>query len=186
LSDVCRDVPAEVKERLQVVRGNLDQIEERVRRLSHELHPRILDDLGLVNAIRFVAEGVAKRAGISITIETPPEIAAPDVMARAVYRMVQEALTNLSKHASARRAWVVVRQDENFLRCEVRDDGAGFDPCSVSERRMGLGLTGIRDRLEAIGATLEIKSEPGKGTELIALIPVEPGAPAGSTAPGRG
>lgn len=171
LAEVARELPP-ARERLQEVRRNLDQIEERCRRLSHELHPRILDDMGLVDALRFMAEGVSRRTGISVSLEASVEKRCPRVVETAIYRLVQEALTNITKHA---RATIVLWPDAQSIHCSVRDDGLGFNVGAQVARRgePGLGLARIRDRLEAVGGTFAIFSTPGGGTELRAAIPLE-------------
>ena len=175
LADVSRELPPGARERLGSVRRNLDQVEEQLRRLAHELRPRILDDLGMVDALRFLAEGVSRRNGILVTVSASLQRRCPPAVETAVYRMVQEALTNLSKHAGASQGEVLLREDGNSLFCSVRDNGQGFDVSATLARRgdASLGLIGIQDRLEAVGGLFEIISTPGVGTELKARIPLE-------------
>jgi PAS domain S-box-containing protein len=172
LAEVARDLPPDARERLQDVRQNLDQIEEQLRRLSHELRPRILTDLGLVAALEFLAEGVTRRAGIPVSVEASLEKRCSPLAETALYRLVQEGLTNMTRHAHASRGSVVLKQDANAVSCVVRDDGVGFDTQDGHGRR-GLGLIGIRDRLAAVGGILEVTSAPGAGTALLAKIPME-------------
>src|SRR3989454_2173014 len=108
LADVARALPPQHRRQLQEVRGILDQIEEQLRRLSHELRPTILDDLGLVPALEFLAEGVSKRTGLRITVEGGNGNRLPGVIETALYRVVQEALNNVSKHARATRVQIRV------------------------------------------------------------------------------
>ena len=93
----------------------------------------------------------------------------------ALYRIVQEALTNISKHAQATQVRIEFQWEARRIRCVVRDDGIGFDVPSVLHRKgeQGLGLIGIRERLNALGGTLQITSAPGRGTELLITIPLE-------------
>jgi len=93
-----------------------------------------------------------------------------------LYRLVQEALTNAAKHAQPTRISVRVHRDARTIRCAIRDDGSGFEAADVLARRgdPALGLVGTRDRVEALGGTLDIASAPGTGTELLVLIPVDP------------
>ena len=175
LADVARDLGHPARERLQEVRRNLDQIEEQLRRLSHELRPRILDDMGLVDALKFLTDGVARRAGVPVSLDASLERRCPPIVETTLYRLVQEALTNMTKHARATRVAVVLKQEARSIHCSIVDDGLGFDPAAVLARRgeSGLGLLGIQDRLEAVGGTLQIISAPGKGTELYTTIPLE-------------
>ncbi|HEY3382570.1 MAG TPA: PAS domain S-box protein [Vicinamibacterales bacterium] len=174
LADVARTLPPAARERLQEVRQNLEQIEDQLRRLSHELRPRILDDLGLVEALRFLAEGVSGRTGIPITVEASVNGPCPSPVATAIYRMVQEALNNITRHARATRGSVVLKQEGEKIACSVDDDGVGFDAVGHgSNGHPGLGLLGIQGRLEALGAQLTIRSAPGAGTELLTTIQLE-------------
>jgi signal transduction histidine kinase len=161
---------------LRAVREHLDRIEDHLRRLSHELRPRILDDLGLAAALEFLADGVMKRAGIVVTTEVDLPERLPPVVETTLYRFIQEALTNAAKYARPTRVSVLVAREARRIRCAVRDDGTGFDVAEVLARRgnPSLGLIGTRDRVEALGGILNIASTPGKGTELLVLIPVEP------------
>ena len=176
LADVARDLPDAAQSRLREVRDHLDQIEEHLRRLSHELRPRILDDLGLAAALEFLAEGVMKRTGIIVTTEVVLEERLPLVVETTLYRLIQEALTNAAKHARPTRVNVLVVRTGRTIRCAIRDDGVGFDAEDIFARRgdPSLGLVGTRDRVEALGGTLGITSTPGQGTELLVLIPVDP------------
>jgi len=175
LADVARDLPVPAAKRLDDVRGLLDKIEEQLRHLSHELRPTILDDLGLGPALEFLADGVSKRTGLSITVEGSPGKRLPAATETALYRIVQEALTNVTKHAQATRVYIKFMRNRRFLRGVIRDDGVGFDMPAVLTRRgeRGLGLTGIRERLHAVGGTLDITATPRGGTQLILTVPVE-------------
>ncbi|HMC82519.1 MAG TPA: ATP-binding protein [Candidatus Polarisedimenticolia bacterium] len=175
LADVARALPPQHRRQLQEVRGILDQIEEQLRRLSHELRPTILDDLGLVPALEFLAEGVSKRAGLAVAVDGRTDGRLPQAVETALYRIVQEALTNVSRHARARRADVRVSQEGGTVRCVIRDDGTGFDlPNTMAPGgRRGLGLVGIKERLSAVGGTLSLSTSPGRGTELSITISLE-------------
>src|SRR5881409_954288 len=175
LADVARDLPPHAAQRLEDVRGLLTKIEEQLRHLSHELRPTILDDLGLGPALEFLADGVSRRTGLQIVVEGSPGKRLPAPSETALYRIVQEALTNVAKHAQATRVSITFVRSGRLLRCAIRDDGVGFDLPTVLTRRgpRGLGLTGIQERLHAIGGTLDISATPRGGTELIINVPVE-------------
>jgi PAS domain S-box-containing protein len=175
LAEAARDLPPAASERLATVRGHLDGIEERLRNLAHELRPRILDDLGLVPAIEFLARGVEKRRAIQVTVEAQPFIGLPAVTGTAVYRLVQEALTNVSRHANANRVAIRLEHVDRTLRCSIDDDGVGFRVAAALARpgAPGLGLKGTRAGIEALGGTLQISSAIGRGTTLCATIPLE-------------
>src|SRR2546430_17414122 len=175
LADVARDMPLPTAKRLEDIRRLLDKIEEQLRHLSHELRPTILDDLGLGPALEFLADGVSKRTGLSITVEGSPGKRLPAPTETALYRIVQEALTNVTKHAQATRVYIKFMRNRRFLRGVIRDDGMGFDVPAVLTRRgsRGLGVTGIRERLHAVGGTLDIIATPRGGTQLILTVPVD-------------
>ena len=157
------------------IRELLDTIEEQLRRLSHELRPAILDDLGLVPALRFLSEGVSQRTGLVVTIDASREDRWPAPTEAALYRAVQEALNNITKHARATHAWVSLDCESQSIRCAVRDDGIGFDVEGVHAREgeHGFGLMSIRERVSTLGGHLEIRSASGRGTELVVTMPVE-------------
>jgi len=99
----------------------------------------------------------------------------PSTTEIALYRVVQEALTNATKHAKASRVWIRIDRQNGTLCCSVEDDGAGFDVKAVQSdcKRRGLGLTGMKERLHAIGGTLMIDSASGQGTKLLMQLPTE-------------
>jgi two-component system, chemotaxis family, sensor kinase Cph1 len=175
MSGVARDLSPPLQERLQEVGTILDQVEQQLRRLSHELRPMILDDLGLVPALQFLADGISRRAELSIRIRSSLEGRYAPHVETALYRIIQEALTNVTKHARAKNVEIQLTNTANNLHCLVHDDGVGFDVPSVllCKERTGLGLVGIRERLSAVGGTLQIDSAVGRGTELLVKIPVE-------------
>ncbi|HET7571921.1 MAG TPA: GAF domain-containing protein [Gaiellaceae bacterium] len=142
-----------------------------VRRLAVELRPKALDDFGLVAALERLAESFAEQTGISIEFvpALPGGRLAPEIET-ALYRIVQEALTNIVKHAHAERVSVVLTGTERSVSAVVEDDGVGFDPERVREG--GLGLLGMRERVALLGGRLTIESRPGAGTTFVAEVPL--------------
>ena len=175
LAEAIPGLPPAAVERLNEVRRHLDGIEEQLRRLAHEFRPRILEDLGLVPALEFLAQGVEKRHGISVAVEAALQSRLPAVVETRLYRLVNETLTNVSKHARATHVTVRLEQAPRTLRCTIEDDGVGFDAPAVSVRlgERGLGLIGIREQLEALGGTFQINSALSRGTQLTITIPLE-------------
>ncbi len=176
LADIGRDLPASGRDRLQQVMAYLDEIEERLRRLSHELRPTILDDLGLRPAIEFLAEGFSARTGIPIRVGGTAKGRMSPLVETAIYRVVQEALTNIARHSSAGDASIELTRERECLRCTIRDDGVGFDANLLhrgNAGRQGLGLLGVRERLDALGGRIQIRSAPGTGTELSVAVPLQ-------------
>jgi signal transduction histidine kinase len=148
-------------------------MEERLRGLSHELRPTILDDLGVLPALGFLASGFSARTGTVADVRGSTDGRLPPVVETAIYRIVQEALANVARHARARRVAIRIERRDAWLRCSVRDDGVGLPRAS---RPGGLGLVGIRERLDALGGRMRIGSVAGGGTELKVSIPLG-GAP---------
>ncbi len=175
LEEVARDLPPNTRKQLEEIRQLLNQVEGQLRRLSHELRPTILDDLGLTPALEFLAEGVSKRSGVPIAVEGERGARLHPGVETAIYRAVQEALNNATKHAEARSVTVRVKRREKSVVCSVRDDGVGFDASAMLARKgnRGLGLLGIRERVAALGGTVQIHSAPGQGTEITITVPLE-------------
>jgi signal transduction histidine kinase len=177
LAEVARDLPKAQQEQVGNIEGLLNQVEKHLRRYSHELRPTILDDLGWIAAIRFLAEGISKRADLPIHIQATVSGRLPTAVETALYRTVQEGLTNAVKHAKASHIWIRAWKEKLALCCSIRDDGAGFDSQKVQTEpgRKGLGLVAMRERVSAIGGTLRIESCGGQGTELLIRVPLEDG-----------
>lgn len=175
VSEAARDGTPAVRGRLGKVTDILDRAEQELRRISHELRPLILDDLGLVPAIRFLADGVSGRSRLQVHVESSMEGRPGHRVETAVYRIVQEALANAARHARARNVWIRLFREGELLGCCVRDDGVGLEAAGAlsSPGRRGLGLVGIRERLDAVGGRLQIQGGPGRGTELAVRIPWE-------------
>ncbi|HSB68023.1 MAG TPA: GAF domain-containing sensor histidine kinase [Candidatus Methylomirabilis sp.] len=171
------ELAGQVPERAATFRdlhGLLDRVEGQLRRLSREIRPSILDDLGLGPALEWLAQGVAERTGLAISVAGPERRLSPAVET-ALYRVVQEALTNAGRHARARKVGIEIRAEGPTVRATVQDDGQGFDVGAALARRgdRGLGLIGMRERVEALGGALNIVSAPGTGTRLSVSIPAE-------------
>src|SRR5229473_2054950 len=175
LAEVTRELPKAQQQQIGRIGELLNQVEKHLRRYSHELRPTILDDLGWVPAIRFLAEGVSARAGLPIHIDATFSGRLPGPVETALYRTVQEGLTNAVKHAKARNIWIRAFKERDALCCSIRDDGAGFDAHQIQTepRRKGLGLIAMQERMSAIGGTLRVESCPGRGTELSVRVPME-------------
>lgn len=176
LSLVSRDCPPRLRVRLKDAIAVLDQVDAQLRQIARELRPSVLDDLGLVRAVRFLADSISSRTGIRVQVESSCETRHATGVETAVYRVIQEALTNVARHAHARNVRIELRHEGGRLQCVIRDDGAGFDVTTVlshANGSKGLGLLGIRERLSAVGGTVDVQSEPGRGTSLVVMIPME-------------
>jgi PAS domain S-box-containing protein len=174
LAEIARDVDAGCQERLREVRRVLDQVEEQLRRVSHEIHPRVVEDLGLTEAVRFVAGTFSRRTDIPVAVHTLVDGRYPGPVETVLYRLVQEGLSNISRHARATAGSITLAAERAVISCSIRDDGRGFEAAALAASGgSGLGLRLIQDRLEAVGGTLTITSAPGQGTELKATVPLE-------------
>jgi two-component system sensor histidine kinase UhpB len=175
LAEVAPELPERQQAQVARIKELLNQVEKHLRRYSHELRPTILDDLGWIPAIHFLAEGVSKRAGLPIHIDASVSERLPSAIETTLYRIVQEALTNAVKHAKADHVWIRAWRENLLLRCSIRDDGEGFDSgrTHAVPGRKGLGLIAMQERVTAIGGTLRIESRIGNGTELSIQIPLE-------------
>jgi two-component system, NarL family, sensor kinase len=143
-----------------------------LRTVTFVLHPPVLEQDGLVEALRWLADGFGKRSGISVRLDAagaPCGRLRPDVEL-ALYRIVQEALTNVIKHSRASRVSVLITRKRDSVAAVVEDDGVGFSPDEA--RDGGLGLVGMRERIALLDGRLTVESEPERGTTLVAEVPV--------------
>jgi len=145
-----------------------------VRDLSHSLHPALLDDLGLPAAVEWYIRGFSRRHDIRAEVlhDRMDERLAPELEASA-YRIIQEALTNIAKHARAANCRVYLQRLPTTVLVTIEDDGAGFDEAEVTRAgaRAGLGLIGVRERAKQLRGTVRLESTPGKGTRLTVELP---------------
>jgi signal transduction histidine kinase len=164
-------------EALHDARSITDSALHTVRDLSRLLHPSMLDDLGLAATIDWYLKGFGRRHGIRIELlqDGMPERLAPEIEA-GIYRIVQEALTNIAKHAQATACRVFLQRLPHTLLVTVEDDGVGFraGEVSVPGASRGIGLVGIRERVAQLRGELRLESSPGKGTRVTVEIPVGP------------
>lgn len=147
-----------------------------VRRVTHDLRPALLDDLGLLPALRSLVGEYVDRHQLTVTFDAPNDLPVMEADAEvAVYRAVQEALTNVSRHARGAAARVRVSADGNTLRVEVSDDGPGLaapDTLARADAEGHLGITGMRERIAALGGEVRVGSAPGQGLRLTIAIPI--------------
>jgi signal transduction histidine kinase len=167
-------LPPAARDQLDDVKRSLDGVEDELRRVAHELRPRILDDIGLVAAIEFLAEGVQKRRRVAVSVDANIQRRLPQIVETSVYRLVQEALNNAGKHARASRIAIGLGVTRRLLRCTIQDDGVGFaTSLTPHDDNHGLGLAGMHDRVETLGGSLEIDSTPGGGTRVTIVVPID-------------
>ena len=175
LGDDQQDLKAGCVELLLYLDGVIDD----VRRLSRDLSPAILEDLGLQSALKYLINGVSKHYTVSHAFEVEDlDHLFPAEAQIIIYRIFQECLTNISKHAGATEVSIAVKENDGLISLVFEDNGAGFDPAQVSARRAsgrGLGLAALDERARMLGGTLEIRSRPGAGTRVTCVIPVDQG-----------
>lgn len=167
----------------QAVRDAIEQMTadiENLRGLISELRPAALDEIGLAAAIEGLAERVAATTGAEVHQDTSLEFGPDDgpldpELQSTVYRVVQEALTNITKHAQATRVDLAVTRNQTLLEVEIKDNGIGFD---VGADGAGFGLPGMRERIELVGGALEVSSDDESGTRIRAVIPLDDSAEA--------
>jgi PAS domain S-box-containing protein len=168
--------PRDVGDRARGMREQMVALSESVHALSRQLHPSILDDLGLVDALRSECSSVGQRDGITVRYDAwdvPADL--PRDVALCVYRVAQEALRNVVRHAGSPRAVVRLAADERELVLSVRDWGVGFEV--ATRGKTGLGLESMRERARLIQARLTVRSRRGKGTKVTVRVPLKRSMP---------
>jgi signal transduction histidine kinase len=159
--------PAAVAELRELVVATLQD----VRRLAVELRPKVLDDFGLVAALERLTQGFAEHTGISVDLEAGGLTERPPVeVETAIYRIVQESLTNVVKHAQASSVSVVVTRGDGRIKAVIEDDGKGFEPETAGGK--GIGLVGMRERIELLDGSLTVESSERTGTTVAVEVPV--------------
>lgn len=172
LLSIPESLPPSTQARLEEARRAVQELSGRVRALALDLRPAALDDFGLIAALEGLLERYTRQTGIAVEFVhagAEGERFRPDVEV-AGYRIIQEALTNVARHAAVRHASVTVEASEGTLQVLVEDEGVGFD---VSAVRAGAGLGGMRERVTILDGELEIVSAPGSGTRVSAQLPLE-------------
>jgi signal transduction histidine kinase len=169
-----------LREKLHRMYAAAEETLNEVGKLIHDLRPTTLDDLGLVSAVRVHARNLLETAGVKLTFEAsgfghrrlPPAVEA------TAFRVAQEAITNVARHAQASAAAVSLRLQDGTLVVLVEDNGTGFQPTEALDRRdgHGAGLLGMQERAALIGGTLRVDSGPGRGTRVRLTVPLEGGA----------
>jgi PAS domain S-box-containing protein len=156
---------------LHALREELVRLSEDIHTLAYQLHPSVLQELGLVEALRVECERRGNRHGLHVNLDlmAVPE-GLPREAAMCLFRVAQESLTNVGRHAAARTVTVTLRGIDQGLLLAVRDDGVGFDP--TIPRRPRLGLASMRERMRLVNGTLEVESAPGQGTTVMAWAPL--------------
>jgi two-component system sensor histidine kinase UhpB len=164
-------IPDERREQLDELRETARQGTEDVRRIARRLRPEALEDLGLQSALAALAGRIGDQAHIRISRHLEPHLPLSEQQELVVYRVAQEALTNVARHATAERAHLRLERDGSCAVLVVRDDGRGLDPGARSSAH---GIRGMRERAMLVGAEFAIGPAPGRGTEVKLTIPLDP------------
>ena len=144
---------------------------EALRHLSHDLHPGVLQHAGLVAALREHCTEVGSQHGIAVTLAADDLGAIPQDVGLCLYRVTQEAVRNVAAHAGARQAHVALRRTAAGLELTITDDGQGFD-LAEARRMGGLGLISLDERVRLVGGSVQIHTQPQRGTELRVQVPL--------------
>ena len=166
-------VGVDVQQAVRNVVKGLEELSDDVRYMAYRFHPSILDDLGLKAALQRLLDDFSSRAGVkTLFVHQPFDHTLDKTAATAVYRVVQECLSNIARHAQATRVEVEVTVEDEGLVVMVRDDGRGFDQGALHRTAGGLGLLNMRERLLAVQGGCEVESMPGKGTTVSVYVPL--------------
>jgi signal transduction histidine kinase len=172
---MTRTTAPEIDERLLHMAELLDQGIALKRRIIEDLRPSALSNLGLIPALEILTTEFAQRSGLQLSLELTEAADADAADRLALYRLVQEALTNVMRHAKAKNVRVSLGEADGWLQLSIRDDGQGFSPDAVGAGHHG--LIGMRYRIESLGGTLQLLSAPGRGTLVLARLPARPQTP---------
>ena len=170
-----RTAPGATAAKMEQMVGLLDQTVSATRRISADLRPLMLDDLGLADAATWLVDDFGKRSSIQCRIQVSGAEAIerlPKSAATAIYRAIQESLTNIGRHSGARNAWIMLRDGDGAIEVEVEDDGRGIAPEDLA-KSSSLGLKGMRERIAFLGGSLEIARAPRGGTRLRVRVPLQ-------------
>jgi PAS domain S-box-containing protein len=162
---------AEAQSKLTVMLQMLDTCVAATRRIAADLRPLVLDDLGLVPALEWVVQNFNQRTGVPCELIVDESLELEEPFATGVFRIVQEALQNVAKHAEAQQVEVEIQTAGDYLTLRVQDDGIGFRP-SAPRKPQSLGLVGLRERAQLMRGELRVDSSPGAGTRVDARIPI--------------
>ena len=168
------DTNADLKEKLNAMGSLLDQTVSATRRISADLRPLMLDDLGLADAAQWLVDDFSRRAGVQVRVEMSGEEALRGLdgkLATALYRAIQESLTNIARHSGAKNAWLLLAAQGGRVEFEVEDDGRGIGPEDLAKAR-SLGLKGMRERIAYFGGEMSVERAPRGGTRVRLQVPL--------------
>ncbi len=175
LSKEAQNSSEAMRDKISKAQELVGQSVETIHRFATELRPMILDDLGLIPAIRSYAKDFSKRNKIPVNFEAEPKTyKIEDFNKTVLFRIAQESLANIAKHAQAKEVWVNIKTFKDQVELKIKDNGVGFNPSKVQNQSGSgrIGLIGMRERIKLTEGTIEIVSAPNKGTVVVARVPV--------------
>jgi signal transduction histidine kinase len=175
LDSLCRrlpESPTSIRRQIRVIRRHVGALSDDVRQLAYRFHQTTVEDLGLVVALQRYINDFVKRTGIKAQFVKPPtaERISPR-LATCLFRIAQESLGNVAMHAKASQISVELSADPETIHLTIRDDGIGMDLEEIRRRTVGLGLLSMQERARLLNGSVELRSRPGGGTEVLALLP---------------
>ncbi len=163
---------AAIMRMVRSITGRLTMVSDDVRQLAYRFHPSILDDLGLTKAVRRLVDDFSASTGLqAVYVHRDPVSPVPTDLATCVYRIAQESLNNVARHAQASEVEVELICDEGMISLSIRDNGIGFDSLQVSQARERLGLLSMKERLRLVQGTFDVVTAPGQGTHVEVQVP---------------
>jgi signal transduction histidine kinase len=174
LSAAARDCSdPELAKRLAAARDIASELTSQMRNLAQNVHPRVLDDLGLSAALRKLARDASNRSGVVVDAQLPSSTRdVPPQIASALYRVAEESVRNALRHGDPRSIHLSLELEGSQIRLEVRDDGVGFDPSTLEQNHRVGGVRLMRDRLALLDGHLDVRTAPNGGTVVIATLPL--------------
>lgn len=168
-----RGIPVAIRENLRSLLSRTTQLSDDIRGLAYQFHPSVLDDLGLNAALECLVDDFQTRTGIKtiLVCQDPMEDLQEDVSS-CLYRVVQESLSNIARHARSARVEIELTADEQRLELSIRDHGCGFEVHNVKRGRRGMGILNMQERVRAVQGVFKLDSQPGRGTLILITIPL--------------
>lgn len=152
----------------------VQQVTREIRTMSYMLHPPLLDESGLSDALRLYVRGLSERTGLDIDLSVSKDFSRlPNQSELAIFRIIQESLTNIHKHSRSRRAWIRLFLKANYIHVEIEDEGRGISAGKLNHHGFGVGLAGMRERADGLGGELVIESSD-RGTKISVILPANP------------
>jgi signal transduction histidine kinase len=168
-------ISPEIRKDVQSLRDRTAEVSNDIRRVAYQLHPSVLDHLGLQVALRSYCAEFSNRDGIQVRFSGPEHHQPiPEGIALCLYRVTQESLRNVAKHASAKSASVALEVLDHRIHLSIRDNGVGFD--TAAKHKGGIGLLSMKERVRLVDGEFTLKSKPGKGTRIDVWAPLSEGS----------